>query len=625
MRFRPAAARAAAAQLAAALWLALGTNACEHPQPVVPPPPPPAPPPPPPARVDTPLPLPPDLVFAARWSEPAALLRQVQGWAGGELSLELWLRGRVGRPSRPVDLQAPIEFFALWNGKSEPPALRWAVSFALATANPADVPRDPRTVESPIGLSCAEAHALGSVPLRMVCSGSDEDLQELLPAATRAVPLAPLGSGKLSSIFHAEPLRAVADDTLQARTRAWLETALGLQSLNERGNAQLAGIAHELSDELRNIADDFDGAQIELAPKADEKQLELSIVAPRAAARSELMQLLIGTGAAGIAPADFWQLQLGSEDAGYLWAFNAVPLARLRAPFSALLGTLLDFRGLPERLQQQGSWLIEHLPMPMGPIVHAAGHLPASGAARGAPAPWLAEIGWQAFGFAGRFSAFDNWTDQLASAFNDPILGPQFGRLVRSAWGARWVPQHIKRRQLLAAPGLPKGSFLLELAFASAREEQPATAADAPAEGHRHAAHPGTPTLYVLFVPDPDGVKIAWAADEKFLLSLAANPARRPLSATLAARGGLGVLHEQRTLMGGFSSLAAFANGPAERWGLGAQLVSAVDVAPHRGLSPILYRVSQQAELPVLSINASLGRETLEDLLFLIADEAPHP
>lgn len=619
MRLRRAAARAAAA-----LWLALGANACEHPAPVVPPPPPPAPPPPPPPRVDTPLPLPADLLFAARWSEPAALLKQVQGWAGGELALELWLRGRVGRPSRPIDLQAPIEFFALWNGQSEPPALRWAVSFALATANPADIPRDPRAVDSPIGLSCAEAHALGAVPLRMVCSSSGAALQELLPAATRALPLAPLGSGKLSSTFHAGPLREVDDATLQARARGWLEAALGLQSLNERGSAQLAGIAHELSDELRNIADDFDGAQLELRPKPEEKQLELSLVAPRAAARSELMQLLIGTGAAGIAPADFWQLQLGSEDAGYLWAFNAVPLARLRGPFSALLGTLLDFRGLPDRLQQQGSWLIEHLPMPMGPIVHASGHLPASSDPRAAPAPWLRDIGWQALGFAGRFNEFDNWTDQLASAFNDPILGPQFGRLVRSAWGARWVPQHIKRRHSLAA-SLPKGSFLLEVAFAAPREEPPAAAAEEPVEASAHAAHSRVPTLYVLFVPDPDGVKVAWAADEKFLVSLASNPARRPLSATLAARGGLGVLHEQRTLMGGFSSLAAFANGNAERLGLGTELVAAVDVAPHRGLSPILYRVSQEAEIPALSIRASLGRETLEDLLFLIADRAPHP
>ena len=47
--------------------------------------------------------------------------------------------------------------------ESEPPVLRWAISFALATAAPADIPAAPRDVPSPIGLSCAEAHALGSV------------------------------------------------------------------------------------------------------------------------------------------------------------------------------------------------------------------------------------------------------------------------------------------------------------------------------------------------------------------------------------------------------------------------------------------------------------------------------
>src|SRR6185436_16792123 len=151
-----------------------------------------------PARVDTPLPLPDDLLIAGRWSHPAALLKQLQSWVGGDLTAELWLRGRVGRPSRPVDLQAPIEFFALWNGKSEPPGLRWAVSFALATADPADIPTEPRDVPSPIGLECAEAHALGGVPLRMVCSSSDTELLDLLPIATRALPLATIGSAELA-------------------------------------------------------------------------------------------------------------------------------------------------------------------------------------------------------------------------------------------------------------------------------------------------------------------------------------------------------------------------------------------------------------------------------------------
>ena len=52
--------------------------------------------------------------------------------------------------------------------------------------------------------------------------------------------------------------------------------------------------------------------------------------------------------------------------------------------------------------------------------------------------------------------------------------------------------------------------------------------------------HPPTPshppTLYVLFAPESDGVKIAWGAEEKFSVSLAADPERRPLAATLAAR-----------------------------------------------------------------------------------------
>src|SRR6185436_6049027 len=240
-----------------------------------------------------------------------------------------------------------------------------------------------------------------------------------------------------------------------------------------------------------------------------------------------------------------------SEGAGYLWAVNAVPIARLRAPFGALLGTLLDFRGMPERLQAQGRWLIERLPLPMGPVVYASGHLPPSSEGRAAPPPWLAETGWEALSFAGRFSDYEAWTDQLASALNDPILGLQLGRLLRSACGARWVPQHVERRHPRSAPALPRGSFVLEVTFAPPRESDAQTPAPAA------AARPSPPKLFVLFVPESDGVKIAWGPEEKFVISLAGHPARRPASATLAGRAGLDSLNEQRTLAAGFSSLAA--------------------------------------------------------------------
>jgi hypothetical protein len=609
---RPTPARAAA-------FLCLGL-ACEHANAVAPPPSAPVPRavvPAPAARVDSPLPLPDDLLIAGRWRHPAALLKQLESWVGGDLTPELWLRGRVAHSSRPVDLQAPIEFFALWNGKSEPPELRWAVSFALATAAPADIPASPRDAPSPLGLSCAEAHALGGVPLRMVCSTSDSELLELLPSATRALPLAEIGTGELAFSLHARPLHAVEDATLDARASAWLASVLGVGLLNRKGDAELALLAQTLRDELRNLAGDLDGAVLELAPQGDQKRLELSVTAPRAAARSDLMQLFFGTGAVGIAPSDFWELPQESEGAGYLWAFNAVPIARLRPPLGALLGTLLDFRGLPDRLQQQGRWLIERLPLPMGPIVYASGHLPASSDAHAAPP--LAELGWQTLSFAGKFNDYEAWTDQLASALEDPILGPQFGRLLHSAWGARWVPQHIERRRPRGAQALRRGSFLLEVTFAAPPESE----SEAPAPAG--SARPVSPKLFVLFVPEEDGVQIAWGAEEKFLVSLAAHPARRPASATLAGRAGLGALNLQRTLAAGFASLSAVASGGMGLVGLGERVSSALDVAPHRGLSPIAYRVSQRTDAPVLEFNASLGRETLEDLMSLISEETPRP
>src|SRR5436190_23631276 len=83
--------------------------------------PPPKPPPPPaPARLSrqleaslASLEMPSDLLLAGRWKNPGALLGQLEAWSGGTLSLESWLRTRLGEPSRPIDLSAPIELLAV--------------------------------------------------------------------------------------------------------------------------------------------------------------------------------------------------------------------------------------------------------------------------------------------------------------------------------------------------------------------------------------------------------------------------------------------------------------------------------------------------------------------------------
>src|SRR4029450_2782587 len=123
---------AACARVAAGLGL--GGCVAGAPAPLPPKPPPP----PEPARLTKPLEtalasleMPGDLLLAGRWKNPSALIEQLESWSGGALSLESWLRARLGAPSRPLDLNAPIEWLVVLDREHDPPALGWALSVGL--------------------------------------------------------------------------------------------------------------------------------------------------------------------------------------------------------------------------------------------------------------------------------------------------------------------------------------------------------------------------------------------------------------------------------------------------------------------------------------------------------------
>jgi hypothetical protein len=615
--------------------LLVGASACGH----APPPPKVAPPPPAPARLEkklesslAALSLPDDLLLAGRWKNPSVLLGQLQSWSGGALAIESWLRTRLGDPSRPIDLSAPIELMVVLDRAREPPALAWAVSVGLTAPGPAGP--EPTDVESPMGLSCAESRALGPSLVRMVCSPSDDQLARLLPHATRALPLAPVGEADLALSLRAAPFSTLDPDRVRALASAWLSellaSVLGAKELNKRFDAQWANVVDGAARELRYLAEDLDGSSIEFSLSTREQAIELSLLAPAAAGRSLLGQLVVGSGASGLAPAEFWQTHEASDGAGFLWAFQAAPLARLREPLAALLGTVLDYRGVPNRLEQQARELVLYLPMPRGPVIHASGRLPPVAGSREPRAPWLEALGWQLYSVRGNFAEYRYYVDALAKSFNDPILGPQFGRLIRSGLGASWVPVRLEQRR--PSGELPRGSFVLELTFNAppapslALERYPG---DGAAEKPTPAERPATakPSLFAVFVPDEDGVRIAWGADERYLISLLAQPARAKASDTLAGRAGLGALNEHRILAGGFFSLASLeewnphALDQLRLWSGGAKQIES---APHRGVSPIVYALSQPSEA-WLHLTTRLGRDSLEDLLFLIGATPQRP
>lgn len=608
------------------------------------PPPKAPPPPPPPARLEkkldaslAALSLPDDLVLAGRWKNPSTLLAELAVWSGGALPLESWLLTSLGDPSRPIDLTAPIEVIVVLDegadATARPPALSWAVSLGLGAApgRPATPPAEPSDVPSPAGLACAESRALGAAPVRMVCAATDDELARLLPHATRALPLAPVGEADLSISLRASPFAELDEGRTHALASAWLSqllaTVIGPSRINDRFDAQWARVVDAAARELRFLAEDLDGASIELSLSAREQAVELSLLAPAAAGRSVLGQLMVGSGATGLAPAEFWQAHEASDGAGFSWAFQAAPVARWREPLAALLGTLLDYRGVPNRLEQQARELVSYLPMPRGPVIHASGSLPPPAGPRERPrAAWLEALGWQLYSVRGNFTEYQYYVGALAKSFNDPILGPQFARLIRSSLGPAWAPVRMQQRRATSGD-LPRGSFVLEVAFAppaapaveaGAGDEPRATRAENTADDAAEAAR--APELFAVFVPDEDGVRIAWGADERFLISLLSErPRSKKASATLAGRAGLGELHQHRILAGGFVSLAGIEelNAASFDLQLGVGPAKQIERAPHRGQSPIVYALSQPSEA-WLHLTTRLGRDTLEDLLFLI-------
>lgn len=616
--------------------LLAGAGACGHAEP----PPKVAPPPPAPARLEkklesalAALSLPEDLLLAGRWKNPSALLAELGTWSGGALSAESWLRTRLGDPTRPIDLTAPIELMVVLDRTREPPALAWAVSLGLTAGNAAA--SEPIDVESPMGLSCAESRALGPAGVRMVCSPSDDALARLLPHATRALPLAPVGEADVALSLRAAPFSTLDAGRVRELASGWLSRllgeVLGAQKLNERFDAQWAGVVDGAARELSYLAEDLDGSSLELSLSVREQAIELSLLAPAAAGRSLLGQLVVGSGASGLAPADFWQAHEASLGAGFLWAFQAAPLARLREPLAALLGTVLDYRGVPNRLEQQARELVLYLPMPRGPVIHASGRLPPAGA-RERRAPWLEALGWQLYSVRGNFAEYRYYADALAKSFNDPILGPQFGRLIRSSFGPAWVPRQLEPRRP-SGGDLPRGSFVLELTLGGPPAPSLAITRypeDSPEQEPSPAAPPSAPAqheLFAVFVPDEDGVRIAWGADERFLISLLSQPVRAKASATLAGRAGLGALNQHRILAGGFFSLAGLAQSSPrslERVRLWSGGTQPLDSAPHRGVSPIVYALSQPSEA-WLHLTTRLGRDSLEDLLFLLGAPPRQP
>lgn len=633
--------------------LVLGLAGCT-PAEVVKPPLVPAPPPPP--VVVAPLvrmALPEDLLLLLRWRDPDALLTTLDAWSPGTRSPAApWWQAWLASLSVDIDPTGDVEALVVLDRTIDPPAPSWAISFALreaprplatapvatapvATAPVASAPVATLPVRTPNGWLCQGAPALGEASRRWVCAASERELAALVPAATRAAPLAPPSDRALTIRVDTRPLTRLDLTQLRRFVDEAQHQFWPIEAMNERITTKLGGFSDALRDELMFVLEDLDGTRIDLSPVSGEPALALRVTSQAAPTHSRLMRLMLGSGAVGLVPSSLWDLPKDSGRASFWWSFDPQPLAEVREPLGTLLRLVLDFRGLSWRQQLQAQRLIENLPLPEAPLVLAHGRRePTASAAEHAAQPdgasspgagrwWLCQAG-------GDIAAYRRYGEELATAFADPVLGAQLVRLLRSGFGEHWSLRSLKQR----APkhrGLVPGSFVLELELKPARPRAPAEEGYAPAP--IAAAETSGPKRYLIVAgPDPlapldGGLKLAWGDDEAFLTSLVAGGRGGLKHAdTLAARDGLSELVRQRSLMGGFSNLESWLSwfvpvapaNAAEPGTTGSSDVAPGTNTPHGARTPILYSVAPNMNDQGFVFDAKLGRETVEDLKFLL-------
>ncbi|MET0411337.1 MAG: hypothetical protein ABW217_08565 [Polyangiaceae bacterium] len=593
--------------------------------------PPPVPAAPPPPVVVAPLvrmALPENLLVLLRWQDPDALLATLDAWSPGMRSLAApWWQAWLASFSADIDPAGDVEALVVLDQTIDPPAPSWALSFALREG-PRARPTSPAValpVRAPNGWMCEDAPALGEASRRWVCAASERELAALVPAATRAAPLVPPSDRALTIRIDTRPLTRLDLTQLrrfvdQAQHQFW-----PIEAMNERITTKLGGFSDALRDELVFVLEDLDGTMIDLSPVTGEPALALRVASQAAPTHSRLMRLMLGSGAVGLMPSSLWELPKDSRRASFWWSFDAQPLAELREPLGALLRLVLDFRGLSWRQQLQAQRLIENLPLPEAPLVLAHGRREPSArtaehVAEAENPTSLGAGGWWLCQAGGDIAAYRRYGEELATAFSDPVLGAQLVRLLRSGFGDHWSLRSLKQR----APrhrGLVPGSFVLELELKPAQPRAPGEDGYAPPATTDTAG----PKRYLIVAgPDPaapldGGLKLAWGDDEAFLtLLLAGGRGGLKHADTLAAREGLSALVRQRALMGGFSNLESWLS-----WFVPVAPESRAEVAPgtntpHGARTPILYSVTPNMNDQGFVFDAKLGRETVEDLKFLL-------
>lgn len=553
----------------------------------------------------TPVTAPPGLLAVGRVSNPARILDAAQAMPGARFDWRGILR-REGFESALM-LEAPIDFVVALDpaAPKDQPRPLWAatvplksVDAALAAAKEPSERVGPGVYRLGENGKCLIAASLGAAPARLVCSERSADANQLLPYATRGLPLEQLAGGDVHVELRPASAREMyAGQLRQMRTLGLAALLNEVQLGDARFDRALEEAARAVADEVFIWVDDLDLVTLDATLDRGTGSVAVTGEVRLKSDRSFVAQLGLDAAARGKGPPElFWKLPRASEEATYGRSSGAAKLDGVRKALIELSSAGLSKLAAPASVRTRVADMIDQTLSFEGTMVTAHGPARAP-AAPADPANRLQELhsrlGWYLVGGDFPIKRPKALLDGLVKLYQDPALRADLKKRL-GVDGSKALPVRVH-----ATAGV-KGGTTYEVAISNK---------EAGVKG------PGNTTLVaIVIVADGAASWLAVAGDE----GAAADVVRVALKGGdgLADVPGMQPVKAQTSSSGGFTLPLGSSTRlhSKELAGLGAALAR----APHQGRTPVPFSATVTRENGVTyRWSLTFSRDTLEDFLSL--------
>jgi hypothetical protein len=526
------------------------------------------------------VPAPSGLVAVGRWRTPGRTLDTLVGWSNLPLDWRRMLGSAAPGTASLVAFDAPVEAaLVLERDGGAMPDLGRVVSVGLTSFEQARgfaeqrgwalsrLGPDVYRVQGLPDAHCVLARALGTAPVRLVCSDRQRDVEKYWPYAMRGLPTLTMPDAEVRVQVQIAPLRELTH--------------------GQRGDRGLGEVVHAVAQEVVALGEDTDQLALDLEFRPD-AGLEATLSTRFRGQSAFTLQSLADMGHRAIQPPElFWRLPADSSRAAYGVSADPRRMGSLRKGLGGLLTGYLEGQGISraainrvrtaleaEEWNNFGSaWVTAHGAPPTRPAETPS-------AADAVARRWS---GWHLLGFedlpAQKLEAL---IGKLLSVYDDPELRKT--PALRGLGPEKWPK--VSRR---GAAGLGAGATLYEIVQSGA-----------PKSATRSL------TAYLIVAPSGKRTWIGVGTNRDVILGKLKQVTQGGRG--LADRGGLEALGRAKAMFGGFTTLAALSSGAESRLG------SSVLRAPSHGETPITDTLVWQDDGPTLVWRWTVPRGTISDV-----------